>query len=307
MEKDLDSFDPDTIRGHNFQFKLEIPKNLKNWNNEKRRKAMKRLNIKFYELYHLFGGGQGIIFRKKKVHLTNKSIIIYDKASYYAETSKRSQTVAMIKILYLIKALEQRIRGSFSHNGRYKLKPTRQHYALIKNAIAMIYNKPVRKKLEVADDKGFWLLINNSFNLDELECIHPKTSPKDSQGMKNVMNSFKKTDFTVTSEFVLESLNKQNIVMQGIQHNQMQFAEKMVSHIKAVKELGRGVRDFSKAVLHNKEEDRRLNNKNKSCILTTQDCSEKRLIKELEFPLSLVKNYSIKIATLKRAKPMLIC
>lgn len=194
----LDSFEPDIDRGHSFQFKLKVPRGLRNWNNEKRKEILDKLKIEWIALKHLFGGGERIIFRGKKIHLTNSSIIIYDKASYYAETSKKSQGLAMIKIMYLIKALEHELRASFSINGKYSLKTTRQHHALIKNALAMLYNKPQRKKLDVYDQKGLWLLIDNSFNLEELECVHPETSVLDNEKVQNFFNSLKKDPVTTT-------------------------------------------------------------------------------------------------------------
>ncbi|HEB47324.1 MAG TPA: ArsR family transcriptional regulator [Candidatus Pacearchaeota archaeon] len=224
----LDAFDPDTIRGHGYQFKLKLPKDIRNWTNEGREKVLRKLKISYIPL-KLFGGGQRIIFRKKKVHLTNKSIIIYDRASYYTENAIRAQGLALIKILYLVKALEQRLqaRNYFSIKGKYMLKVTRQHHALIKNALAIIYNKPVRKKLEVSDEKGQWLLIDNSWNLNELECIHPETSVPDADGMRKVMNSFKKTDFHITSEYIIENFWELQGMMKKSSETQMMTGQVM--------------------------------------------------------------------------------
>lgn len=240
-DKYFDSFDPDTDRGHAFQFKLKIPDRLRNWNNEKREKALTKLGIEWTPLKHVFGGGERIIFRDKKVHLTNVSVIIYDKASYFAETSKKSQGLAMIKILYLVKALEHRLRASFSVNGRYSIRPTRQHHALIKNALAMLYNKPKRLKLEVFDERGLWLLIDNSFNLEELECVHPETSVENAEGIKGWMNSMKQSEFKVTPTFVLETMN-------GIQQNQLIFDKNMKSHLEVLNKIGDAVEKLAEKV-----------------------------------------------------------
>lgn len=234
----FDSLDPDTIRGHAFQFKLEIPKYMiedngfRGWNLENRRRNLDKLKIDWKPL-KLFGGGERIDFRKRKIHLTNKSIIIYEKSSYFAETSKKSQAIAAIKILYLIKALERKLRASFSINGKYKLRITRQHYSLIKNALAIIYNKPTRKKLEVYDEKGLWLLIDNSWNLEELECVHPETSVDNADGMKGFMNSMKRTNFEVTPDFILNGFNNLAQYQINQDKNIKEFAVALNRHIPA--------------------------------------------------------------------------
>lgn len=189
-KKDFDTLEPDTVRGHAFQFKLEI-KGLRNWTNEKRRFALQNLGIEFKELTHLFGGGQGIVFKGKKTHLTNNSVVIYDKTSYYADTGNKSHAIAVLFILRVIKSLEKALRASFSHSGRYKLRTTRNHYALIKNALAQLYNKPRRQKLEVYDGRGLWLLIDNSWNLEELELVHSETAIKDTEFVKKFFNYLK--------------------------------------------------------------------------------------------------------------------
>ncbi len=203
----LYSLDPDTVRGHAFLFRVRLPEDLKNWDNENRVRILEKLKIKYKELTHLFGGGQGISFRGRKIHLTNKSIIIYEKASYFAETSSKSHGLAMIKILYLIKALEQRLRAGymgFSIKGKYEIKTARQHYSLIKNALAKIYDKEGRK-LAVYDEKGQWLLIDNSFNLHELECVGPETAKDDNEHVRTFFNSIKKGEFEEMKTELLET------------------------------------------------------------------------------------------------------
>jgi len=84
---------PDFVRGHAFQFKLKIPK-LKNW--DKREEILKNKDIEFRELTHLLGKGQEIIIKGRKIWLTNKSIIIFEKSSYLAKTAKDSDMLFMI-------------------------------------------------------------------------------------------------------------------------------------------------------------------------------------------------------------------
>ena len=251
----LNDFDPNTIRAHAFQFKLQLPRDILNWTNEKREELFKKSKIRFQPLKHLFGGGQRIKFRGRKIHITNKSIIIYEKASYFATTSKQAQTTAMIKILYLIKALERKLRANnaFSINGKYKVKVTKQHFALIKNSLASIYNEPTRKKLEVHNEKGLWLLIDNSFNLDELEAVHSLDAPTDSQGIKDYLNSHERTGFKVTPEFVVDSIAKTHLDVQQFTKAGAEYGVNIQTHIGAIKQLGDAITELTKLIAEKKK------------------------------------------------------
>jgi len=213
----------DFNRGHALQFKLRLPGK---WTNEERKQLLEELGIPYKNL-NLFGGGQGIEFRGKKAHLTNSSIIIYDSEDHFAISAQKSEDNASIKILYLIKALEREFGKLLSISGKYAIKITKRHHALIKNAIAEIYNKPKRTKLEVYDEKGLWLLIDNSWNLGELECVHSVTGVENAEGMREIMNSFKRTDFKVTSDFVLGNFKETDERIKKLSEQSLQLSQVM--------------------------------------------------------------------------------
>jgi len=96
-----------------------------------------------------------------------------------------------------------------SQKGQYRFKVARQHYSLMKNSLAKQYNKE-GKKLNCYTDKGLWMLIDNSYNLHELETVHSKTGVKDNEIVQDFFNSLKKNP--ITTKFILEgfeSINKQ--------------------------------------------------------------------------------------------------
>ena len=108
LRGDLNLFKQDKVRGHAFQFKINLPE-LRNWKN--REKLFLKKDIKFEPL--LIGGinrGQKLEFKGRKIWLTNKSIVIYEKSSYLADTSKESQERAIQDMLALMKSLEKSCR-----------------------------------------------------------------------------------------------------------------------------------------------------------------------------------------------------
>ena len=232
----LSHFLPDSVRGHAFVFTLKIPEHLRNWTNENRELFLLKNNINFTNLT-TFGGGQRLLHKGRKIWLTNKSVIIYEKSSYLAETAANAKSHAIYNFISLIKGLERLLHADFTERAgrQYTFKVSRQHYALIKNALAKQYDSE-GKKLNVYSDKGLWFVIDNSFNLHEAETVHPETADTDSVKVQNFFNSLKEQP--LTTGFILE-------VMHGIQENQMVFAQNMSSHIKVIKDLGNGVNELA--------------------------------------------------------------
>lgn len=228
-------FFPDKIRGHAFQFKVSLPK-MRNWKN--REAILTKNHIAFKELS--IGGikrGQKLDFRGRKVWLTNSSIIIYEKASYMADTAQESRQRAILDMLSLLRGLERHLRANFRTGRYYRFKVSRQHYAMVKNALAEQYDKEHRK-LYVYSEDGLWFLIDNSYNLHEAEAVHSKTAVSDSKKIQDYFNGIKALD-GYTPQFVVNSFGKVIEVQKVFDHN-------MMSHIKAIQDLSKGMRKFNR-------------------------------------------------------------
>ncbi len=125
-------------------------------------------------------------------------------------------------------------------NKKYQFKVTREHYALIKNCLARQYDKE-GKKLQIYNHEGLWMLIDNSYNLHETETVKAGDAIRDNEGIQNYFNSHKATDFKVTPEFILGTMN-------GIQQNQLVFDNNMKTHLEVLKKLGNAVDNLSKEI-----------------------------------------------------------
>ena len=105
----------------------------------------------------------------------------------------------------------------------------RQHYSLVKNAIAKDYLNR-KDKLHVWDKDGkLWLLIDNSFNLEELENVHTKTSKDDNKIVQDDFNSLKERG--LSRDFLANCID--DLIKDRAYH-----AENMRSHVKAIQKLG---------------------------------------------------------------------
>ena len=232
-------FEQDNVRAHAFVFTLKIPDGLRNWTNKNREFFLAKRDIQFSNLT-TFGGGQRIFYKGRKVWLTNRSVILYEKSSYLAETATDAKSHAIYNFISLIKSLERLLHADFTERAgrQYSFKVSRQHYALIKNALAKQYDAE-GKKLNIYSDKGLWFVIDNSFNLHEAETVHQETADTDNLKIQNFFNSLKEQP--LTTGFILD-------VMHGIQQNQLVFAQNMGSHIKVIKDLGNGVNELASLI-----------------------------------------------------------
>jgi hypothetical protein len=239
------SLKPDQVRGHAFLFKLKLPENLRNW--ERREEIFTKQGIEFKPYF--VGGvkrGQQIKFKDKVVQLTDGSIIIQVAESYVSETAKEAKSSAVYDFLSVVKSLEGYLGAAFTVKGNYQFKVSRQHYALIKNALAKQYDKE-GKKLEVYNTNGLWFIIDNSFNLHEAETVHPVTADGDNKKVQDFFNGVKALE-GFTPQFVVNSIGQS--VQQNIQlsQNLEQYAIHLKAHVESVQKLGVGVEELVKVV-----------------------------------------------------------
>ncbi|HDS44891.1 MAG TPA: ArsR family transcriptional regulator [Methanomicrobia archaeon] len=229
---------PDSVRGHAFVFVLKVPPGLLNWNNRRREEYLKRHGIAYQPL-RIAGGGQRIWVGGRKVWLTTSSIVIYEKSSFFAATAKDAKHHALFSFIAVVKKLERTLHADFTFKlgKEYRFKVSRQHYALVQNALAEQYDHE-GKRLQVREpDAGkLWFVIDNSFNLHEAETVHPRTADSDNAKVQNFFNSLKACP--VTTDVLVTAIA-------GVTQNQVLFAENITNHIQAVRELGQGVREMN--------------------------------------------------------------
>lgn len=231
------NLETDKVRGHAFMFTLKLPSKLRKWN--RREEILEKMGIDFKPLILGTSTGQKLDFKGRKVWLMNKSIVIYEKSSYLADTAQKAKDYALADLISLVKSLERKLHANLSFGGKYKFKVSRQHYALIKNALARQYDRE-GKKLQVYNSSGLWFLIDNSYNLHEAETVHSKTAVSDNQKVQDFFNGIKDLD-GFTPSFIVTSLGK--AVEQIGQHgeNLNNYMVHLKAHVQSVKDLGAGV------------------------------------------------------------------
>lgn len=183
-------------RGHAFRFKIKIPK-IDNWMN--REKFMIKNNIQFQKINK--GHTHRIIFRGCKTWINKESIIVYfpKGRSFFGESADESEKAAVLDMIEIMKGLDNLFKTSFKINKFYQIRVFGKHHANIKNGLAKIYNDEGRK-ISISNEDGQWLLIDDSFGLDEMETVGNKGKNNATKDMDQVIrpffNSLKENPFT---------------------------------------------------------------------------------------------------------------
>lgn len=217
----------DDVRDHANVWETEIEKIPENWNKRIEILEKKKIN---YKIVGAQKSTPRIKVLGRKVWLCNNHLRIFDveKSSYYGKNAKEGRKLAKEMALRVIQSCEKKLGIKLNKN---KIKFKKEHFALIKNDLAIEQNRQ-GVILRIKDEKNEeWLLVDDSLGKGgELETIGKKAYKRNPQ-VQDWWNDNKKHSFKVTPTFILTSMN-------GIQQNQQMFAQNMESHIGAVKQLG---------------------------------------------------------------------
>jgi hypothetical protein len=235
-----------SIRGHGFQFTLKIP-NISKWDQRALYLKKKKVN------YKVIPQGVSFEFKDHIVWLCDDSIVVYfpDWKHYYEFTLEESKKSAVFDFLKLIKSLEVFLVTDLSIKGEYHYRTSRQHFAKLKDQLAILCNKQ-GKKLEVRGSDGkVWLITDRSFKIDELEFIHSKTAVEDGDKvlipfLNDLRDHTEKTGETLLLSNILKSLDL-------ISKNQSLYGENALKHVEVINKLSDAVDELRKELKHSKD------------------------------------------------------
>lgn len=183
----------DSIRDHANIWETEIEKIPENWH--KRIEVLQKKGINFKRVGALRNIPR-IKVLGRKVWLCNDHLRIFDteKASYYGDDAKEGRKNSKFQAMRIIFSLEKKLGIQLNPN---KIKFKKEHFALIKNDLAINQNQ---KGIiwRISDESGEWLLIDDSLGEGgELENTGKKafkTNPK----LQEYWNSMKEDGFKTT-------------------------------------------------------------------------------------------------------------
>lgn len=226
----------DISRGHAYIINIKPSKFPKNWKN--RLKIIQQKNI-HYKLVGAKETTPRIKVLGRKVWLCNDHIRIFDKKhqSYYGLNAIESRKQAFWEFIKIINCLEKKLGFSLRP---FDFQWRKEHYALIKNDLAIDQNK---KGIiwRIKDEKEEWLLIDDSLEKGgELENVGSK-SFQTNIPMQRWWNEHKKHNFKVTPTFLMENINK------NAEHLNF-YAQHLETHVEAIQTLSQTVKELRQEI-----------------------------------------------------------
>jgi len=214
------------IRGHAFIWKVKLPREI-NWEKELKGKIDYKI-IRKHTPRAFIG--------KKKVWFGKENLIIFEPISFYGDNAIESRKYAVISLLEALQSIENKLSIKLSP---YKFTPCREHFAIVRNDLAIQCNRN-NERIIIKDNDKEWLWIDKSDGFGELETGN-KGALVNNIGVQKWWNDLKKTNFEVTPTFILKSINK-------VTSNQLMFNQNFESHVKSIKQLGNSAEANSKTV-----------------------------------------------------------
>ena len=239
-------FVKDSSRGHAYVWNVNLPKEIENW--DKRIEILSKKGINF-KLVGALNTTPRIKVLGRKVWLCNNHLRIFDieKASYYGKTAKESKRNATLELFRIINTLENKLGFIFKP---FEFSVQKEHYALIKNDLAIEHNKK-GIILRIKDESGEWLLIDDSLGQGgELETVGKKAY-KTNIPMQKWWNNHKETDFKVTPNAILSSFEETSQVLgqtaqqiQQVVENQVVFDKNISLHQEVLGEIRDAIKEL---------------------------------------------------------------
>lgn len=162
------------------------------------------------------------------IQLFKKNLLVSSLGSFYGKDATSALIEAQNYYWDFFVRLEDYLGIVFLKEKSQNVKIVKSHYSEVNNELAKDCNS---KKLKIAisdrvDGKD-WFIIDNSFNLNEMETLHPKTALQDMEKVKPFFESLRKLEEPVEMDKVLSVLDKQA-------HNVNEISKGLLAVIKII-------------------------------------------------------------------------
>lgn len=148
--------------------------------------------------------GKPVFLGGCRVQVGKKSLIIYDKNSYYGGDVDEADFEALKALEWLLKKLEHDFKVVLVKDRYHNIDRVNAHYSEVNNELARDCKEKNRQiRIKASEDGKLWFVIDNSFNLLEAECVHPVTGREDFVKVKRFFDDFRVNDPPTNSEIMV--------------------------------------------------------------------------------------------------------
>jgi DNA-binding CsgD family transcriptional regulator len=144
----------------------------------------------------------------KKIEIEGNTIMcyrntveIYSNSSFFGKSPNECDSKALSYWSRFIVRLEQEIKCILMKRSHMNISRVKAEYAETNNEIAKTAIKEHDKVRVVGEDGKVWLIVDNSFNFNECETVHPKNSKQDMQDtVQPFFNDLRENEYIPLSE-----------------------------------------------------------------------------------------------------------
>jgi hypothetical protein len=146
------------------------------------------------------------------IRLFENSLEIYSGKSFICETPQEAVNQSFTYWNRFFNRLENYLKILIVKDRYKNINLVKSHFSLINNELAEQCNtEKIKIKVKSTQDNKVWFEIDNSFNLNEAETIHPQTSKKDMQEIvQPFFNDLRDKNSLLPSEITQAVLKTQN-------------------------------------------------------------------------------------------------
>ena len=139
------------------------------------------------------------------IKLNRDSVEIYSNTSFFADNPQKATARSMEYWTKMIRRLENDLNLILLKPRSQNIKIVKSgEYAEINNELAKECHKKTEKiRIYTNDDGKLWFMIDNSFNLHEMETVHPETSQPDIENILKHFNDIRDHDPPTMSEIMM--------------------------------------------------------------------------------------------------------
>lgn len=182
------------------------------------------------------------------IRLYNDSLEIYSGQSFFEKDEQRATAVSLAYWERFFARLEHEFGVILKKERVQNITLVNQHYGETNSEMATdALHKKQKIQIKTEDDGKLWFTIDNSWNLQEMETLHPETAKQDMTKVQKQVNDWRQNDPMTNSQ--LQS------VVQGVAQNQVMFAKNIETHMEVLKGIQGAISELKDTVKDLKKKD----------------------------------------------------
>ncbi len=194
-------------KGYLIKGRLTPKKNLCTPNSLKHKIRLhaQQFNIKLiyqdYKYFRILKKSNILTIDDNTIRLHKKSINVYSHTFFMADTVEKAIEQSLEYWQKFFIRLENDLKVIIVKSRYQNIKLVKAHYSEMDNEFAKEKRLSGEKfQIRCKDSGKLWLIIDNSFNLDELEFIHPETGEQDATKLKGFIDDIRDNEITTVTD-----------------------------------------------------------------------------------------------------------